>query len=215
MRWVLLQVLPALLKAGDDTFVTILNSLHGAKREIMWTFARTTLLHGKTCFLMWKKLTMQHLSLYRWGPGGRWAKGVLLLWKRCWSSPCSLWVVYLCKLYMFYKELHLFSGIIIVGTGLSMVIVKDAVRSASAKFREKKRVTIFTETGLFLNIAFRTGNPRVGFSHTVPALPNTVPMAGTTRTWPVNRAVSHGILDTCGYVLLKYCKYMYIKYEKN
>ena len=52
---------------------------------------------------------------------------------------------------MFYKELHLFSGIIIVETGLSMVIVKDAVRSASAKFGEKERVTIFTETGLFLN----------------------------------------------------------------
>jgi hypothetical protein len=27
--------------------------------------------------------------------------------------------------------------------------------------------------------------------------------------------VSHGIPDTHGYILLKYCKYMYIKYEKK
>ena len=57
-------------------------------------------------------------------------------------------------------------------------------------------------------LAFRTGNLRVGFSHTVP-------VAGTTRTRPINHAVSHGILDTRGYGLLKYCKYMYIKYEKK
>ena len=74
---------------------------------------------------------------------------------------------------------------------------------------------IYYISSLSSSLAFRTGNPRVGFSHTIPALPNTVPVAGTTHTRPVNRAVSHGILDTCSYVLLKYCKYMYIKYEKK
>ena len=80
--------------------------------------------------------------------------------------------------------------------------------AVSASFNAYARV-------LDVSVAFRTGNPQVGFSHTVPAPPNTVPVAGTTHTRPKNHAVSHGILDTCGYVLLKYCKYMYIKYEKN
>jgi hypothetical protein len=62
------------------------------------------------------------------------------------------------------------------------------------------------------------GNPRVGFSHTVPVPANTVPVAGTTRTRPVNHAVSdetRGIHDTRGYFSLKYCKNIYIEYEKK
>ena len=68
-------------------------------------------------------------------------------------------------------------------------------------------------------VGFRTGNPRVGFSHTVPIPANTLPVAGTTLTQPVNCAVSdetRGIHDTRGYFALKYCKYImkYIKISK-
>ena len=52
---------------------------------------------------------------------------------------------------MFCKKSDLFSRIIIIGTGLLTVIVKDAVSSVSVRFREKEGVAIFTDTGLFLN----------------------------------------------------------------
>ena len=70
-----------------------------------------------------------------------------------------------------------------------------------------------------VGLGFRTGNPRVGFSHTVPIPANTLPMAGTTLTQPVNCVVSDetcGIHDTRGYFALKYCKYImkYIKISK-
>jgi len=50
-------------------------------------------------------------------------------------------------------------------------------------------------------IGFRTGNPRVGFSHTVPVPEHTVPVtgAGTYRT--VKSAVwneTRGTMGTCG-----------------
>jgi hypothetical protein len=57
------------------------------------------------------------------------------------------------------------------------------------------------------------GNPRVGFSRTVPVLWHTVPAAGTTRTRPVNRAVSNetcGIHDTRGILIMKIIKIIII-----
>jgi hypothetical protein len=68
----------------------------------------------------------------------------------------------------------------------------------------------FLYFGFMVRVGFRTGNPWVGFSHTVPVPLYTVPVVGTTRTQPVNCAVSdetRGIHDTCGYFSLKYCKY--------
>ena len=53
---------------------------------------------------------------------------------------------------MLCKKSDFFSRIIIVGTGLSTVIVKDAVSSVSMRFGEKEGTAIFTDTGLFLNI---------------------------------------------------------------
>ena len=58
------------------------------------------------------------------------------------------------------------------------------------------------------SVGFRTGNPWVRFSHTVPVPTNTVPVTGTTRTRPVNCAVSNetrSIHDTRGYISLKWC----------
>src|ERR1700689_472631 len=58
------------------------------------------------------------------------------------------------------------------------------------------------------SVGFRTGNPWVRFSHTVPVPANTVPVTGTTRTRPVNCAVSNktrSIHDTRGYISLKWC----------
>ena len=61
-------------------------------------------------------------------------------------------------------------------------------------------------------LGFRTGNPRVGFSHTVTVPWHTVPAAGTTRTRPVNHMVyyeTRGTFGTRGYFVLyvhKKCK---------
>ena len=67
-------------------------------------------------------------------------------------------------------------------------------------------VGVRDESGLMVRIGFRTGNPRVGFSRTVPAPWHTVPAAGTPRTRPVNHTVSNetrGICDTRGILIMK------------
>ena len=62
-------------------------------------------------------------------------------------------------------------------------------------------------------IAFNTGIPRVGFSHTVPEPAHTVTRCRYTRTRTVNLAVSnetHGINGTRGFFSLKYAMYIFI-----
>jgi hypothetical protein len=56
------------------------------------------------------------------------------------------------------------------------------------------------------SVGFRTGNPRVGFYHTVPEPAYTVPVAGTGTHCTVNRAVSYetrGTTGTRGFLLIQ------------
>ena len=62
-------------------------------------------------------------------------------------------------------------------------------------------------------IGFRTGIPRVGFSHTAPVPAKTVPMAGTGTHRPVVFTVSNetrGTFGTRGFFAVKYLKYYII-----
>lgn len=150
-RWVLLQVLPALLEAGDDIFVTVLSSLRGAEKMIMQTFIRNTLwgcLARKNLFPDADKVD-NATPLFIVIDEAQEAADQLTGFFR--SEKDAILHPILRELYMFCKESKLFSGIIIVGTRLSTVIVKDAVRSVSVRFGENEEPTIFTNTGLFLN----------------------------------------------------------------
>ena len=74
------------------------------------------------------------------------------------------------------------------------------------------KVDIWTEE-VQSKLGFRTGNPRIRFSHTVPAPWHTVPATGTTRTRPINRVVSNetrGIHDTRGILIIKIIKIIII-----
>ena len=64
-----------------------------------------------------------------------------------------------------------------------------------------------------LRLAFNTGIPRVGFSHTVPEPAHTITRHGYTRTRTVNLTVSNetrSINGTRGFFSLKYAMYIFI-----
>ena len=75
------------------------------------------------------------------------------------------------------------------GTGLPVVLPKWVLQV---------QVWCWTLAHRNTPLGFRTGNPRVGNWHTVPAPADTVPVTGTGTPRPVNRAVLHETRGTLG-----------------
>ena len=75
-------------------------------------------------------------------------------------------------------------------TGVTMAGAATAGAATTAAVRESATMGAAAAPATAVQqLGFRTGNPRVGFSRTVPAPWHTVPVAGTTRTRPVNFVV--------------------------
>lgn len=154
-RWVLLQTMPASPKNDDDIFTAVFRSLRHGETETMLDFARTTL---RKCRISRKALFLNGNDTPFYVVVDE-AQIAAKTHRDCFlSTHGSTRRPFLHPLYRTISESRLFDGIIIVGTGLSIEIVNDAMGSLIAKRTTKNTTRVFTDIEYFeSNLATQKG----------------------------------------------------------
>jgi len=143
-RWVFAQVMPPRLPSGD-MFVNVLQSVRAGRKDIMLSIVHATL----------NAIIIERGDLFP----VRTARPLFVVIDEAQVAADHLKDVpsatgtdlrpVLRELYSFCLKSHLFTGIILAGTGLLMNMVKKAVGSVSAKKTGKRQPLLFTNVGRF------------------------------------------------------------------